>query len=150
AHARTGLGGLAGACDLMASSVATERASGYERLFDQVRAAPEKSERLAAASRIFAGCHALEPDEGAAARLRAALILFLPTSEAPLPASAAAWSLSFWAADTAATALDRRGAKSERNVALADALNAALGGAVDPAAPRAERQRLVRERTALA
>src|SRR5439155_26723738 len=98
----------------------------------------------------FAGCHALEPDEGAAAGLRAALISFLPSSEAPLPASAASWSLSFWAADAAATALDRRGGKSERNAALADALNAALGGAVDPATPRAERQRLVRERTALA
>lgn len=150
AHARSGLEGLRGACDLMASSVAGERARGYERLCEQLRVAPNKSELLAAASRIFAGCYALESDDTAATRLRNALLALLPTSEAPLPATPAQWGLAFWAADTALAALNRRGATNERTAALADALSAALGATFDPTAPRLELRRLAAERTALA
>jgi hypothetical protein len=150
AHARSQVKELAPVCDLMRSNSAAQRTAGYERLIDQVRAAPENAELLAAAARLVAGCHALEPDENAASRLRAALLGLLPSVDASLPASAVHWSIPFWAAETSSAALDRRGSKSERTAALADDLSAALGAAIDPAMPRAERQRLLRERTALA
>jgi hypothetical protein len=150
AHAKAKLGGFVEAYRLVASAAAGERAAGYERLLEQVLASPEDSALLAAAGRIVAGCYALEPDEPAAARIRNALVAILPAVDRRLPVSGAQLRLSLWAADTASTALHRRGIAPPRSAALAAALNAALGGAIDPAAMPAESKRLVRERTILA
>jgi hypothetical protein len=148
AQARGTLNGLAGAGDRMASKDASERAAGYEQLLDQVRAASAGSELPAVASRILAGCLALERDEFSAKRLQTALIRLLPAIDAPLPAGS--FEMAFWAADTAAAALDRRGGASQRRASVASALSAALNGIPDSAMSRSERQRQIRERTALA
>jgi hypothetical protein len=102
----------------MASHVANERAAGYERLIEQARASPSDAELLAKVGSLLAGCHALESDEAAAARLRSALLRLLPAPDAPLPAGRADQDLQFWAAQTSAALLDRRGLKPERSRAL--------------------------------
>ena len=149
AHARSGLG-LDCACDLMASSSPVDRATGYERMLDQLRASPEKGELLAAISKIFAGCYGLEPDEAAAGRLRSALLSLLPASEAPLPASPRIGVFRFGLLKRPRWRLDRRGAKSDRLAARPTRLARRLGGAIDTSLRRPDRQRLVRERTVLA
>lgn len=150
AHAKVQLGGLAGVCDLLASANADERATGYERLLEQVRAAPARNEVLTAAASLIAGCHALEPSESALARLRTSLITLLPSSDRPIAEDTAQFNLIFWACDTVASALARRGCSAERAATLADAVGMALGGTLDPAAPRAQRDQSLRQLTVLA
>src|SRR5262245_7135869 len=69
AHVRSRPGNMATACDAVASSVSSERAAGYERLIELVRTSPDKMDLLSAASKIIAGCLALEPDESSVDRL---------------------------------------------------------------------------------
>src|SRR5205807_6382979 len=113
-------------------------------------ASPANRELLSTASAMFAGCHALDPDDSAAGRLRSALTSLLPAPDRPLPGNTAQFNLCFWACDTALAALAQRGSNPQRSAELADALSIALSGTIDRAAPRAERERIVRELTVLA
>src|SRR5262245_29315869 len=134
-HAKTAFAPRGGIYEMIASSSTSQRADGYERLLAEVAAAPQQRERATAASRIIAGCYALESDGVAAQRLAKGLVALLPATDAPLPEATAGYAAAFWAADTAAMALDRRGGKNERRIALADSLGVALGAVIDPAAP---------------
>ena len=144
------LGGLAGASALMKSASADERASGYEKLIDAVKASPQKLDLLENANGILGGCHALEPDDMAAGRLRQALLSLLPAPDAPLPAQPEQYDLCYWAAETAVEALRRAGASPDRRQAMSDALAAALSAPFDPAGELPDLRRLARARTTLA
>ena len=93
----------------MKSESADERASGYEKLIEAVKASPNNLDVRENARGIVGGCHALEPDEAAAVRLRKALLSLLPTTDAPLPSQPEQYDLCFWAAETAVEALRRAG-----------------------------------------
>jgi hypothetical protein len=147
ANAKKQLGGLGGASQLIASADANERAAGYERLIEQVKDAPKNRELLSTAATIVAACHALEPDENAASRLRAALLSLLPAADQAVPSDAAHFNLCFWACDTA---LAQRGGTAERAAQLSDALSIALSGSFDTSATRAEQERAIRGLTVLA
>ena len=144
------LGGLGGASKLMKSASADERAKGYEALIEAVKSSGSKAELLQSARGIASGCHALEPDDAAAARLRTALLSLLPATDAPLPTQAEQYDLSYFAAETAVEAMRRAGAAGDRRRALADALSAALSAPFDPAGELPELRRTARVRTTLA
>ena len=144
------LGGLAGSSKLMKSASADQRAQGYEALVEAVKAGADNAELLQTARGIVSGCLALEPDEAAAARLRAAVISLLPATDAPLPTKAAQYDLGYWAAETAVEAMRRAGASEDRRRGIADALSAALSAPFDPAAELPELRRTARVRTSLA
>jgi hypothetical protein len=147
AAAKTKFAGLGGASELMAAPAADERAAGYEKLINQVRAAvPAKLELLTAVERIFSGAHALEPDEAAAARLRGSLLALLPTPDAPLPTRSEQYDVVFWAAETAASAMHHKSAGPERREALAGAMSASLAAPFDPAADVKSHQALAQSR----
>ena len=137
-------GGLSGASALMKSESADERASGYEKLALAVKASPNKADLLETARGILVGCHALEPDESAAARLRTALLSLLPATDAPLPSQPEQYDSCFWAAETAVEALRRACASGDRRQALSAALAAALSAPFDPAGELPELRRLAR------
>ncbi len=150
AHAKSQLKSLGGAADLMASADATQRAAGYEQLLDRVRAGPDRQDILPAALRIVAGCLMLEPEENAAGRLQTALLTLLPSTGLPLPKADSPWTAAFWAADTAAASLARRGATPARKAALADALASVFGETIDQALSQREQQKRLRQLTVLA
>ncbi|HEX5106576.1 MAG TPA: hypothetical protein VFV87_22305, partial [Pirellulaceae bacterium] len=150
ATAETKFDGLSGASVLMKSEIPDERASGYERMIELVKSASGNEELLDVAARIFTGCHALEPDESAAGRLRATLLALLPAADAPLPTQPEQYDLAYWAAETAAGALHREGAAADRTRKLADALSAALSAPFDPAFGRSANLHAARVRTTLA
>ena len=129
-RAKASLGGLGGACDLIASSAAAQRAAGYERMIAVAAAPPLRQDLQNAAASIAAAALALEPDEAAAARLQAALVALLPAASGSLetqPTLAA----SYWAAETAAAALARPAMSQARKQTLAAAIAAALRGHVE-------------------
>jgi hypothetical protein len=144
------LSGLSGASKLMKSASADERAKGYETLIEAVKSGADNPELLQTAREIASGCLALEPDDAAAERLRTALLSLLPASDAPLPAQAAQYDLSYWAAETAVEAMRRAGASEARRRALGDALSAALSAPFDPAGELTDLRRTARVRTTLA
>jgi hypothetical protein len=144
------LNGLSGASRLMKSESADERASGYEKLVELVKASPQQADLLHSARGILTGCYALEPDESAASRLQRALLALLPATDVPLPAQPEQYDLCYWAAETAVEALRRAGASPDRRRALADALAAAFSTPFDPAGELPELRRLARARTTLA
>src|SRR5262245_42108875 len=150
AHAKSQLKGLAGAADLMASADANQRAAGYEQLLEQVRSGHDRQDILPAALRIIAGCLVLEPDETAAGRLQSAVFSLLPSTGAPLPRADSPWTAAFWAADTAAASLARRGATQSRRSSLADSLASAFGETIDPTVPQRDQQKRFRQLTAMA
>lgn len=140
--------GLSGASDLMASNSPDERAAGYEKLINQVRAAsPPKLDFLSAVERIVVAAHALEPNEAAAARLRSSLLALLPTPDSPLPARADQYEIAYWAAETAAASLHHAAASDQRKATLASALGMALAASFDPTANTKLHQDLARART---
>jgi len=148
AHAKSQLDGLSGAYQLMASSDASQRAAGYQKLIAPIGESIPKQENQSAAMRIAAGCYALESDDTAAAQLRSDLIELLPAPGSPLPASTVQWNAAFWAAEAAGLALNRRGISAARKAALADALAAALSDTVDASMPARDLQKRLRQLTA--
>jgi hypothetical protein len=150
AHAKSQLDGLNGACVLMASSDASQRAAGYQKLIEHIGEDVRNQETQLATMRIAAGCYALESDDTAATQLRSDLIRRLPAPGSPLPASTVQWNAAFWAADAAGLALNRRGITVARKTALADALAAALSDTVDTSLPARDLQKRLRQLTASA
>ncbi len=149
AKAKTAPGDLADLADSVASADAGQRGIGYERLISLVRLQTPDRGWLDLAAQIVAGCLALEPDRAAAGRLQAALLSLLPAVGTPL-ANQPPLETSYWAAETAAAALSHGGASAKRKAELAAALQAALGGTIDPGLPEAELAKMLRRRTALA
>jgi hypothetical protein len=148
ASARSQLAGLSGACDLMASPNADERAAGYERMIGQVHG-PLVSDSRNIVGAIAAGCLGLEPEESAAARLQAAVFNLFPSGATSLDRQPTL-AQSCWAADVVAQALVHPGASAGRKQSLAAAGEAALGGPVDPTKSPGELPRLLRGRAVLA
>jgi hypothetical protein len=133
----------------MKSADPDERARGYERLIELVKAAPNKLDLLETGGNVASGCLALEPDEAAVGRLRSALFVLLPASDAPLPAQPEQYEACYWAAETAVNAIHRANITDDRRRDLVDALSAALSHPFDPAADRTTNIKTARARTSL-
>lgn len=149
ATAESRVGRLAGASKLMKSASADERASGYEKLIDEVKVGYDNDELLQTAAGIVQGCYALEPDEAAAVRLQKALLSLLPATDVPLPTQPEQYDVCYWAGNTAVEAMRRSGASDARRRAMADALTAAFSAPVDPAGELIDLRREARARTTL-
>jgi hypothetical protein len=150
AHAKSQLKELTGSLDLISSIDASQRAAGYEQLLEQVRSGVNRQRIQPIALTLVASCLALEADEDAALRLQSALLNLLPSTASPLPSADSPWNAAFWAADTAAAGLARRGATPARKTAIADVLASLFGETIDASIPQRDQQQRLRQLTALA
>jgi len=80
---------------------------------------------------IVAGCHALEPSDACARRLRDALLGLVPPAEGELPDDVSAYDLAFWTVGTAVAALEHPQLDAKRAESLALGLGKRLGVEVD-------------------
>ena len=116
--------------DLRAEGAAS-RQKAYERLVELlVQIDPENPAREQVVA-LLAGCHALDPDEECAARLRETLLKLVPGSDAKL-ARPTTYQRAYFGVETALALLSRQGMPAARAEALAAAIGAAVGARVAP------------------
>jgi hypothetical protein len=111
--------------DLRADDPAV-RQKAYERLVAalvKVEADNPAREQLVT---LLAGCHALDPDEASAARLREALLKHVPGSDEKL-SRPSTYQRAYFSVETALALLSRQGMPAARAEALASAIGAAVG-----------------------
>ncbi|HUT94301.1 MAG TPA: hypothetical protein VMY37_32880 [Thermoguttaceae bacterium] len=99
---------------------------------DEPRRAVLEDESAAAALRdVVVGCHALEPSDACAQRLRTALVDLVPGVEGGLPYDAFVYDVAFWTIETAVAALEHPQLDAKRAESLAQAIGERLSVDVD-------------------
>lgn len=80
---------------------------------------------------VVVGCHALEPSDACAGRLRKALLDLVPKAESGLPDDLSVYDVAFWTVETAVAALEHPRLDTNRAQSLAEAMGERLGIEVD-------------------
>ena len=90
-----------------------------------------ESAAAAALRDVVVGCHALEPSDACAQRLRTALVNLVPGVEGGLPHDASVYDVAFWTIGTAVAALEHPQLDAKRAESLAQAMGERLSVDVD-------------------
>ena len=136
ATSRREISDVAAMYDDLRSDEGATRQKTYLRLVELlVKIDPENPAREQIVA-LLAGCHALDPDEECAARLREAILDLIPGSDATLTRPSA-YQRAYFGVETALTLLARQGMPAARAETLAAAIGSAVGARV-AATPAAE------------
>ncbi len=134
---------LDAALEQVRSPSPTSRGNGYERLIEGLPRIVDSRTATSVLQEIVAGCHALDPSDAAATRLRERLILAIPKPSTPLPNDARPFRQAYAAAEMAIAAVARPSAPTARSTEMRQELGRALGVSLDPSWDKVELRRQV-------
>jgi hypothetical protein len=126
ATSRREISDVAALYDDLRSEEGATRQKAYVQLVELVAKIDPENPAREQIIALLAGCHALDPDEECAARLREGLLNLVPGSDAKL-GRPSAYQRAYFGVETALTLLARQGMPAARAEALAAAIGSAVG-----------------------